>query len=397
MSEGPLHGISVLDLTRVVAGPYGTGLLADLGARVVKVERPVRGDEVRMLPDQVRGLSLTFNDVNRNKEGITLDLRTERGSELLLSLLPHFDVLSENFAAGTMERWGLGWPALSRANSRLIYLQLSGFGSDGPYAGRRSYDLVAQAMGGFMAMTGEAGTPPLKAGINLADYIGGLFLVVGVLAALRERDRSGQGQHVDISNQDALLTMLDAAVSWFRAGGDEPARSGNFHRRVAPFGAFEARDGWVTVAAATPRMFHKALTAIGRHDLMDDPAFVERVRRYQHRDEVNALFADWIAVHTCAEVEALCDAAALGFGRVQSIADLAKDPQLEHRGMHAEVEHPDGAGPVPTRGVPIRFMRTPGAIRHAAPDLGQHTERVLGDLLGLSPEQVAVLRDEGVV
>ena len=397
MSEGPLHGISVLDLTRVVAGPYGTGLLADLGARVVKVERPVRGDEVRLLPDQVRGLSLTFNDLNRNKEGITLDLRTGRGREVLLSLLPQFDVLTENFASGTMERWGLGWSALSQANPRLIYLQLSGFGRDGPYAGRRSYDLVAQAMGGFMAMTGEAGTPPLKAGVNLADYIGGLFLVVGVLAALRERDRSGQGQHVDVSNQDALLTMLDSAVSWFRAGGDEPARSGNFHRRVAPFGAFEARDGWVVLAAATPRMFHMALTAIGRHDLMDDPAFVERVRRYQHREEVNALFADWIGKHTRDEVEALCDEAGLGFGCVQSIPELARDPQLEHRGMHAEVEHPDGGGPVPTRGVPIRFARTPGPIRHAAPDLGQDTERLLGELLNLSPAEVAKLRDEGVV
>ena len=395
--RGPLDGLRVLDLTRVVAGPYGTGLLADLGARVVKVERPERGDEVRLLPDRVRGLSLTFNDVNRNKESLTLDLRTDRGREILLHMLPHFDVLIENFAAGTLERWGLGWQRLSAANERLVYVQLSGFGSDGPYAGRRSYDLVAQAMGGLMAMTGEPAGTPLKAGVNLADYVGGLFAVVAVLSALRERDESGLGQHVDVSNQDALLTMLDAAVSWYRASGEEPARSGNFHRRVAPFGAYRARDGWVVVASATPRMFHKALEAIGRHDLMDDDGFRERLRNYGVRDEVNELWADWIAVHSRDEVEALCREHGLGFGRVQSIADLASDPQLEHRGMHAYVEHPDGLGAIPTRGVPLRFSRTPGAIRCAAPGLGEHTEKLLAELIGLDPAQVEALRRDGVV
>jgi crotonobetainyl-CoA:carnitine CoA-transferase CaiB-like acyl-CoA transferase len=392
-----LEGIRILDLTRVVAGPYGTGLLAELGARVVKVEEPSRGDEIRLYPDQVRGLSLNFNDLNRNKESLTLDLRTPRGREILLELAHQFDVLTENFAAGTLERWGLGWDVLHARSPRLIYASLSGFGQDGPYAGYRSYDLVAQAMGGFMSMTGEPDGPPMKTGVNLADYIGGTFLVMGVLAALRERDASGLGQRVDISNQDALVTMLDAALSWFRWSGEEPPRSGNLHRKVAPYGAYRAKDGWVTVAMGSPKMFPRSLEAIGRADLLEDADFLDRVRSYTFRDELNVLWIDWISRHTCAEVEAHCREYGLGFGTVKSVADLADDPQLRHRGMLAEIEHPDGEGPIPTRGVPIRLERTPGSVRRAAPTLGQDTERLLGELLGLGPDDVSALRRDGVV
>jgi len=395
--SGPLDGVRILDLTRVVAGPYCTALLAELGARVVKVEEPGRGDEIRLYPDRVRGLSMAFNDLNRNKEGMTLDLRTPRGREILLEMAVHFDVLTENFAAGTLERWGLGWEVVHRRAPRLVYASLSGFGQDGPYADRRSYDLVSQAMGGLMAMTGEPGGPPMKTGVNLADYIGGAFLALGILAALRERDASGVGQRVDISNQDLLVTMLDSAVTWFRASGEEPPRSGNLHRKVAPFGAYRARDGWVAVAMGSPKMFPRSLEAIGRSDLLRNEAFLERVRNYTFRDEINALWSVWIAEHTCDEVEALCREHGLGFGRVKSVAELAEDPQLRHRGMLAEVEHPDGEGPVPTRGVPVRLERTPGSIRRAAPTLGQDTDVLLRELLGLGPEEVEELRRDGIV
>jgi CoA:oxalate CoA-transferase len=392
-----LEGIRILDLTRVVAGPYATGLLAELGARVVKVEEPTRGDEIRLYPDRVRGLSVTFNDLNRNKEGLTLDLRTERGRELLLDLVPHFDVLTENFAAETLQRWGLGWEALHARNPRLVYASLSGFGHHGPYASHRSYDLVAQAMGGLMAMTGEPGGPPLKTGVNLADYVGGLFLALGVMAALRERDVSGLGQRVDISNQDALVTMLDSAVTWFRASGEEPERSGNFHRKVAPYGAYHAKDGWVVVAMGSPKMFPRALEAIGRADLLDDPAFMDRVQRFAFREELNALWTEWVAERSLDEVESTCRRYGLGFGRVKSVAELGADPQLAHRGMLAEVEHPDGDGTIPTRGVPIRLERTPGSVRRPAPTLGQDTERILSEFLGLGTEEVTALRENGIV
>jgi crotonobetainyl-CoA:carnitine CoA-transferase CaiB-like acyl-CoA transferase len=369
--SGPLDDVRILDLTRVVAGPYGTA--------------------------QVRGLSVTFNDLNRNKEGLCLDLRRERGRELLLELVAHFDVLAENFAAGTLAGWGLGWDVLRAHNPRLVYASLSGFGHDGPYAGLRSYDLVAQAMGGFMAMSGEPEGPPMKTGVNLADYIGGVFLACGILAALRERDACGRGQRLDISNQDLLVTMLDSAVSWFRAGGEEPARSGNFHRVVAPYGAYRARDGWVVVAIGSPKMFARSLEAIGRADLLADPGFLERLQGFVFREEVNALWSDWVARHTRAEVEERCREFGLGFGSVKSIADLAADPQLAQRGMLAEVEHPDGQGSLPTHGAVLRMECTNAAPQRAAPALGQDTERLLAELLGASPEEIERLRREGVV
>jgi crotonobetainyl-CoA:carnitine CoA-transferase CaiB-like acyl-CoA transferase len=393
----PLEGVRVLDLTRIVAGPYATGLLADMGARIVKVEQPERGDDLRGLPDQVRNLSVTFNDLNRSKEGITLDLRTERGREILLQLLPHFDVLAENYAAGTLERWNLGWEFLRVANPGLVYASLSGFGRDGPYAGRPSYDLVAQAMGGLMALTGDPEGSPTKTGVNLADYIGGLFLALGILSALRERDRSGLGQHVDISNQDALVTMLDSAPTWFRAGGPEAQRHGNFHRHVAPYGAYQAKDGWVVIAVGSARLFANALKAIGREQLLRDPEFIERARNFQVREELNQHWSEFVSTRTCDEVERICLEHGVGFGKVQSIQDLASDPQLEHRGMFQTIEHPDGQGPVPARGIPIQFLETPGCIRSPAPVLGQDTDRILAEFLGLSVKEVERLRDEGVV
>jgi crotonobetainyl-CoA:carnitine CoA-transferase CaiB-like acyl-CoA transferase len=397
VTEGPLAGIRVLDLTRVVAGPYATGLLADFGARVVKLEPPGRGDECRGLPDQVRGLSLTFSDLNRNKESVTLDLRTEKGREVLLALLPHFDVLVENFRAGTLDVWGLTWERLAAAHPRLVYASLSGFGAIGPKAGRASYDLVAQAESGIMAMTGLPGGDPLKTGTNLADYVGGVFLAFAMLAALRARDATGKPQRVDLSNQDVLTTMLDAAPAWQRASGQEPARNGNFHRRAAPYGVFRAKDGWIAVAAGNPNLFKRSLQAIGRAELLDDREFRNRVRRGEHVEQITALWSDFVAARTRAEVTEVCERHRLAYGEVQSIADLGRDPQLAARGQHAEIDHPDGQGKVPTRGLPIRFVDSPGALRATSPTVGQHTDAVLRELLGLGDGELEALRKSGVV
>jgi crotonobetainyl-CoA:carnitine CoA-transferase CaiB-like acyl-CoA transferase len=397
VTEGPLAGIRVLDLTRVVAGPYATGLLADFGARVVKLEPPGRGDECRGLPDQVRGLSLTFSDLNRSKESVTLDLRTEKGREVLLALLPHFDVLVENFRAGTLDVWGLTWERLAAAHPRLVYASLSGFGAIGPKAGRASYDLVAQAESGIMAMTGLPGGDPLKTGTNLADYVGGVFLAFAMLAALRARDATGKPQRVDLSNQDVLTTMLDAAPAWQRASGQEPARNGNFHRRAAPYGVFRAKDGWIAVAAGNPNLFKRSLQAIGRAELLDDREFRNRVRRGEHVEQITALWSDFVAARTRAEVTEVCERYRLAYGEVQSIADLARDSQLAARGQLAEIDHPDGKGKVPTRGVPIRFVDAPGALRAPSPTVGQHTDPVLRELLGLDDAELEALRKSGVV
>lgn len=393
---GPLAGIRVLDLTRVVAGPYATAILADLGARVVKIEDPKGGDVLRRYPDAVRGMSLHFNDLNRGKESVALDLRTGRGREMFLALLPHFDVLVENFSAGTLDRLGLPWPVLERANPRLVAVSLSGFGESGPYAGRRSYDLVVQAMSGLMDLTGLPDGPPLKAGVNLADYVGGLFMAIAVLATLVERDRSGRGQRVEISNHDAMVTMLDAGIAQVRAGLPAPERHGNAHRAVAPYNVYRARDGWIAVASGTPRMFTAALRAIGRADLLEDPGFLERARRWEVREEVDRLWAAWVAERSCAEVERVCEEHGIAFGRVLSVADLARDPHLAARGMLAEVPHPDGGDPLPTIGTPFRFSRTPARVDRPAPRLGEHTAGVLAELLSLSATAIEELRTSGV-
>jgi crotonobetainyl-CoA:carnitine CoA-transferase CaiB-like acyl-CoA transferase len=220
---------------------------------------------------------------------------------------------------------------------------------------------------------------------------------VGILCALRERDRSGRGQRVDVSNQDALVTLLDSAPSWFRATGKDPGRSGNMHRRVAPFGVYRARDGWVAVGAGNPPMFRRALRAIGREELLDDPEFRARARQGAHTDEVNALWREFVAKHTRTEMQEICGEYDLAFGAVNRIEDVSRDPQLDYRGMCAEVEHPDGGGPIPTWGVPIRFTDTPGALHSPAPALGEHTDAILRELLDLSDEEIAELRSEGAV
>jgi len=392
-----LAGVRILDLTRVVAGPYATGLLAELGARVVKVEQPEIGDEVRRLPDQVRGVSLTFNDLNRNKEGITLDLRHPTGRALLLELLPHFDVLAENFAAGRMREWGLDWPVIRAANPRIVFASLSGYGQDGPHSARPSYDNTSQAVSGLMALTGESDGPPTKAGTNLADYVGGLFLAVAILAALRGRDASGHGARIDLSNQDALFTMLDSYPLWYRASGKEATRNGNRHRVAAPFGSFLARDGWVVLSAGSRGLLRRALRMIGREALLDEPDFRERVKRFTARDELNGLFEEFAAARTRAELERCCAEHRVGYAPVQTVAELSRDPQLAHRQMFREVAHPDGQEPIPTRGLAIRIEEMPAQIRTRAPMLGEHTGSVLAELLGVDEAALAELRARGAV
>ncbi len=392
-----LEGVRILDLTRVVAGPYATGLLAELGARVVKVEQPVIGDEVRRLPDQVRGVSLTFNDLNRNKQSITLDLRHPRGRSLLLELLPHFDVLVENFAAGRMREWQLDWPVIRAANPRIVFASLSGYGQDGPLSARPSYDNTAQAVSGLMALTGEPEGEPTKAGTNLADYVGGLFLAVAILAALRGRDASGQGARIDLSNQDALFTMLDSYPLWYRATGKEATRNGNRHRVGAPFGSFRALDGWVVIAAGSRGLLRRALRMIGRETLLDDPEFRERAKRYATRDELNRLFEAFVGARTRAEVERCCAEHRVGYAPVQTVADLSCDPQLAHRQMFRELPHPDGQAPIPTRGLAIRIEEMPAQLRARAPLLGEHTASVLAELLGIDAAALAELRAQNAV
>ncbi|GIW45716.1 MAG: formyl-CoA transferase [Candidatus Binatia bacterium] len=396
--NGPLHGVRVVDLTRVVAGPYATMLLADLGAEVIKIELPVKGDDGRYGYPSVQGVPLAFAALNRNKKGITLDVRKEAGKQILVKLVGQADVLVENFAAGTMEKWGLGYEQLKAHNPRLIYAALSGFGQTGPYAKRTSYDIIAQAMGGLMSLTGFAEGPPVRGGGALGDFIGGLFTAFAIVCALRARDQFGIGQFVEVSNMDAILSMTDNWLTLAALTGQKPPRLGNQHPFTAPYDCFQARDGWVVIAVGNSALFRTLMAAIGRPELGRDPRFKTPQSRLENRQQVHAVVQSWVSQRTVEEVLDVLgpEGANIPCARVMEMQDLLSDPHVLAREMVVEV--PDAVlGTVPVTGIPVKFSETPGEIRSLGPRLGQHNPEVYGEMLGLSEAELEQLRRDGVI
>jgi crotonobetainyl-CoA:carnitine CoA-transferase CaiB-like acyl-CoA transferase len=393
-----LTHVRVLDLTRFLAGPFCTTMLADMGADVVKVEAPKGGDEGRYGYPPVDGVPVFFLALNRNKKGMTLDLRKEEGRALLRRLLPHFDVLVENFAGGTLARWGLDPADLCREHPRLIVASLSGFGQTGPWRDRPSYDIITQAASGFMSLTGFAHDPPTRGGGSLGDYVQGLFGAIAVLGALVARDRTGRGQAVDVSSQDAMFSLLDQWPSIFAASGRLPRRVGNRHLAAVPYDAYRAKDGFVVIAVASNKLFRQLCAAIGRPELGDDPRFRGVTARLEHGDEINAIVAAWVGERTVADVIALLgpEGAGVPCSPVYGIDELVEHPQLVARDMIRRVAH-DKLGQVVTPGVVVKMSDTPGEIRTLGPELGQHTDEVLTSLLGLSAGDLARLRAEQVI
>ena len=392
-----LEGVRVLDLTRVVAGPFATAILADLGADVVKLERPRTGDDYRYGPSRKGETSLSFQNTNRGKRSITLDLRHEEGRALLLRLVERFDVLVENFRAGFLEGLGLGPEALQARHPGLVVASLSGFGQTGPRAGEASYDIVAQASGGLMALTGFPDGPPVRGGGALADFVGGLYLGVGILAALRERDRTGVGRVVDVSNQDAIFAVTDSAATIFAGLGTRAERVGNQHPFTAPYDAVPTTDGWVVVATASNKLFRGLCEAIGRPELADDERFRSHRGRAANRAEINAVVSGWAASRSSDEVlEALGPRGArLPCARVASPDELLEDPQLRARGMVERHSHPR-IGEVVFHGSPLHIPGTEPRARALAPDLGQDNADVYGEL-GLGAADLAGLAGRGVI
>jgi crotonobetainyl-CoA:carnitine CoA-transferase CaiB-like acyl-CoA transferase len=392
-----LEGVRVLDLTRVVAGPFATAILADLGAEVVKVERPGTGDDYRYGPSEKGETSLSFQNTNRGKRSVTLDLRTEEGRELLLGLAARSDVLVENFRAGFLASQGLGPEVLRARHPGLVVASLSGFGQSGPRAGEASYDIVAQAAGGLMAITGFPDGPPVRGGGALADFVGGLYLAVGILAALRERDRTGRGRVVDVSNQDAIFAVTDSAATIFAGIGARSERVGNQHPFTAPYDAFEANDGWVVVATASNKLFRGLCDAIGRPELASDERFRSHRGRAANRAEINRIVAAWVAARSCEEVLGALgsEGARLPCARVTSPEELLDDPQLRARGMLERHPHPR-IGEVVFHGNPLHIEGTQPRARALAPDLGQDNAEIYGEL-GLDAETLAGLAERGVI
>ncbi|MBM4034278.1 MAG: CoA transferase [Planctomycetes bacterium] len=405
--QGPLTDLLVLDVTRVLAGPFAGMVLADLGAEVIKVERPGQGDDARAFGPFRNGVSAYFASVNRGKKGITLDLQKPAGRDIFLRLAEKADVVIENFRPGVMARLGLGYEQLRERNPRLIYAACSGFGQTGPYAHRPAYDAVIQAMGGIMSLTGEEGGPPVRVGVSIGDIAAALCTAIGILAALHKRgtgvppvdhrqDACATGQLVDVAMLDCQLGILENAIARYFTSGQTPGRLGTRHPSITPFQAFGTADGYVVVAIGNDKLWAAFCRAIGRPELLADERFADNHLRTQNHAALEPLIqaalrtrptADWLA-----ELERL----GIPCGPINSIGQLAADPQVAAREMIQEVLDPV-AGPMQMAGVPIKLSATPGAIAGPAPALGEHTDEVLVRLLGLSPEALARLHDEDVV
>ena len=394
----PLAGLKVLDLCRVLAGPYCAMILGDMGAEVVKIEHPIGGDNARGNGPFFDGLSSYFASINRGKTSVTLDFSTERGKEVLLALVKEADVLVENFVPGTMDRLGLGNETLRKLNPRLIYCAVSGFGQTGPYSHLPAVDVIVQGMGGIMSITGEPGGPPIRPGVSYGDIVAGLFATIGILTAINERTVSGQGQLVDISMMDCQVAVLENAFSRYFAGGDLPQPIGTRHPVTAPFQAFRASDGWFTVAVLGGRVDKWPLfcSAIDRLDLIGNPDYGTGWLRVQNYATLEPVLNEALRERTVAEWVETFQELEIPSGPVNGIEEAAADPQVEAREMFVDVTS-SGGTKVRLVNTPIKLSRTPGVVNQASPELGEQTEKVLADWLGLTKSAVASLRADGAV
>lgn len=387
-----LDNIKVLDLTRVLAGPYATMILGDLGADIIKIEMPVTGDDSRAFGPYVNNESAYFMSLNRNKRSITLNLKSEEGKKVFLEMVKKADVVVENFRPGTMEKLGLGYDCLSQVNPKIIYAASSGFGHTGPYSKRAAYDSVVQAMGGIMSITGEKGGKPVRVGSSIADINSGLFTAIGILAALNNRHVTGKGQKVDVAMLDSLVAILENAVARYVVTGEAPKPGGNRHPSIVPFEPFETSNGEVVVAAGNDVLWAKFCEVLGKEELINDERFATNPLRNENYDELRPLIAEAMVKKSTEEWLEILDKVGVPNGPINTIDKVLQDPQVIAREMIVEVEHPV-AGKLKMPGVPIKLSDTPGSVRTPAPILGQHTEEILKELLGYNDEQIQKLRD----
>ncbi|SAI22060.1 acyl-CoA transferase [Bordetella ansorpii] len=404
--SAPLTGIRVLDLTRVLAGPWCTQNLADLGAEVTKIERPGAGDDTRewgppYLKDE-HGNDTTeaayYLSANRNKLSVALDIATPRGAELVRELAAQSDVLVENFKVGGLRKYGLDYDSLSQINPRLIYCSITGFGQTGPYASRPGYDFMIQGMGGLMSITGERddlpGGGPQKAGVAVADLMTGMYSTVGILAALHERARSGLGQHLDMALLDCQVAMMANQNLNFMTSGKAPRRAGNAHQNLVPYQVFAARDGHLIVAVGNDSQFRNYSRVIGLPELSADPRYATNPQRVQNRGTLVPLLAERMATGERDRWLAELEAAGVPAGPINTLDQVYQDPQVLARNMRLELPHP-AAGKVPMAASPLKFSGSPVQYRHAPPMLGQHTRQVLQERLGLSEDDIQALAQPG--
>jgi crotonobetainyl-CoA:carnitine CoA-transferase CaiB-like acyl-CoA transferase len=396
--EGLLEGIRVLDLSRVLAGPYCSMILGDLGADVIKVERPGIGDETRHWgpPFAAPGESAYFLCVNRNKRSIAVDLKKAAGIEIIKELVRTSDVVLENFTPGTMEGLGIGYEALRAINPRIIYCSITGFGPDGPFSNRAGYDLAVSAFGGLMGITGETDGPPVKVGVAITDVTTGISAQGAICAALFAREKTGQGQRIDLSLLETQVSALVNIASSYLISGKIPQRWGTAHETIVPYQGFETKDKYVIVAVGNDQLWVKFCAVIGRPELADDPRFKTNPLRVKNRQECIGILASVLKTRPRDEWVQLLNQNAIPCAPINTMDEVFQNPQVLHRNMLVEVDHPK-AGKIKLVGIPVKYSETEAAIRRPPPVLGEHTREILSDLLGYDGKRIEDLKAEGTI
>ena len=398
---GPLSHVRVLELSRVLAGPWAAQTLADLGADVIKVERPGAGDDTRAWgPPWAGEESAYFLSANRGKRSITIDFERPEGQELVRKLSAQADVVIENFKVGGLVKYGLDYDSLKAVNPGLVYCSITGFGQDGPYAKRAGYDFMIQGMGGLMSITGqpdgEAGGGPVKVGVAVTDVFTGLYATIGVLGALAHRDRTGEGQWVNLALLDVQVAVLANQAMNYLVGGKAPQRLGNAHPNIVPYQAFATLDGHIILAVGNDGQFAKFCQVAGHPELAQDPRYATNPARVANRKELVPILERLLEQRTSRDWLSALEAVGVPCGPINDVSQVFADPHVQARNIHQDLPHPS-AGTVPTVASPIRYSATPIEHTVAPPTLGQHTDAVLGEALGLCAADIAALREKGVV
>lgn len=385
----PLQGVKVLDLSRVLAGPYCTMMMADYGADIIKIEPPGEGDDSRAFGPFVGKESAYFMSLNRNKRSITMNFKRSEECELFKEMVKHVDVVVENYRPGTMEKFGLGYEELKAINPKLIYAACSGFGHTGPYRDKPAYDIIVQAMGGIMSITGPENGDPTRVGASVGDIIAGMFTAYGVMMALFHRERTGEGQKIDVGMLDCQLAVLENAIARYITSGNVPGPLGNRHPSITPFSSFTAKDGYIIVGAGNDRLWERLCNLLGRSDLVKDERFITNSKRTTNVKELNAILNDIFKDKTIEEWMTALEEAGLPCAPINTVDRVVNDPHIKAREMIVEVEHPV-AGKFKMPGVPVKMSETPGSVERPAPMLGQHQTEIMKELLGWNEDKTKV-------
>jgi len=395
---GPLHGIRVLDASRILTGPFCSMILGDLGAEIIKIERPVSGDDTRQWgPPFIANESAYFLSVNRNKKSVTLNLETQKGKEIFYALAEKSDVLLENFRPGVAERLGIDYSTIAMKNARLIYCSITGFGQTGRYRERAGYDIVSQGMGGLMGVTGESDRPPVRVGVAMSDIGAGMYAATAILSALLVRERSGRGQSIDVALFDSTVSWMTYMAGYYFATGKDPSRSGSAHPTIVPYQCFRTLDeNYVTIAAGNDKLFRNLCRALGRKELAADPRFTNNSQRIIHRQELISIIEEIFLTKTRDDWIRILIEADVPTGPVYSMSELFNDPQVKDREMLVEVDHAR-LGKLKQIGIPMKFSETEPEIKSSPPVLGEHTAEVLGALLGYDDARLRELKEKGVI